>query len=193
MPNICMVVQSNYPADPRVRRQAERLEQEGYNVDIICMRKENESKIEKSGLVTAFRVFNTYNQENFLRYVLISGVFFILAFLKLSILSRNKRYDLIQIHNMPDFLVFVGIIHKLKHIPIILDIHDLTLELFVDKWEGKKYKFIIPFIKTVEKTSYKFADRLITVNNRCKEILIKKELAATKNICCSEYCQHINF
>lgn len=180
MKNICMIVQSNYPADPRVRRQAEKLEQEGYNVDIICLSQKNNLSIEKFGLVTAHRVFNTYNQENFIRYILISITFFFLAFIKLSSLSFNKKYDLIQVHNMPDYLVFVGVIHKLRHIPIILDVHDLTLELFIDKWEDKKYAFLVPIIKFVEKVSYKFADSIITVNKTCKDILLKKGVPAQK-------------
>lgn len=180
MPNICMIVQSNYPADPRVRRQAERLEREGYKVDVICMRKKSESKQKEYGSVTAYRVFNTYNQEKFLRYVFVSIMFFILAFLKLSLLSKKKVYDLIQIHNMPDFLVFVAIIQKLKQIPVILDVHDLTLELFADKWKSRKFQLLVPIIKFAEIISYRFADSLITVNDTCKDILIKKGVPPQK-------------
>ncbi len=81
---------------------------------------------------------------------------------------------LLQVQNMPDFLVFTGIIFKLKSIPIILDAHDLTLELFKDKWKGSKFLIFIPIVKVIEKYSYKFADKIISVNNTCKEILNKK-------------------
>ena len=175
-----MVVQSKYPNDPRVRRQAEKLEQEGFNVDIICLDKKGNNKIEKFGSITAYKILNAYNQENIFGYMIVSISFFMLAFVKLFFLSLKKKYDLLQIHNMPDFLVFVGLICKLKHIPIILDVHDLTLELFVDKWKDKKYSFLIPIIKFVEKISYKFANNIITVNEICKEILIKKGVPREK-------------
>ena len=107
-------------------------------------------------------------------------MFFILAFLKLSLLSKKKVYDLIQIHNMPDFLVFVAIIQKLKQIPVILDVHDLTLELFADKWKSRKFQLLVPIIKFAEIISYRFADSLITVNDTCKDILIKKGVPPQK-------------
>ncbi|OGU85070.1 MAG: hypothetical protein A2W11_06420 [Ignavibacteria bacterium RBG_16_35_7] len=180
MKTICMVVQSNYPADPRVRRQAEKLEKEGYNVDVICLRKEKQLLEERFGSITTYRIFNTYNQETFWGYIFVSVSFFFLAFIKLVGLSFKKKYDLLQVHNMPDFLVFVGLIHKIKRISVILDVHDLTLELFKDKWKDKKYLFITPLIKFTEKISYKFADNIITVNDTCKDILIKKGLTNKK-------------
>ena len=178
MKNICMVVQSNYPADPRVRRQAEKLQYEGFNVDIVCLKKNNELKKEKFKSITVHRIFNTYSQESFIKYVLISITFFFLAFTKLSILSFKKKYDLLQVHNMPDFLVFSGIIFKIKNIPIILDAHDLTLELFKDKWEGTKYLFFIPLVKGIEKWSYKFADKIISVTETCRELIERKGIPA---------------
>jgi glycosyltransferase involved in cell wall biosynthesis len=180
MKNICMVVQSNYPADPRVRRQAEKLETEGYNVDIICLRKGEELSEERLGSVTAHRIFNTYNKESFGVYIFVSLSFLFLSFIKLVILSFKKKYDLLQVHNMPDFLVFAGIAFKIKRIPIILDVHDLTLELFNDKWNGKKYLLFNPIIKFTEKISYKFSDHIITVNEICKQILIRKGLSNKK-------------
>ena len=174
MKNICMVVQSNYPADPRVRRQAERLLKEGFNVDIVCLRKNNEQKVEQSASLTVYRIFYTYSQESFIKYIVLSLTFFFLALIRLTSLSIKKKYDLFQVHNMPDFLVFTGIVFKIKGIPIILDVHDLTLELFKDKWDGKKFSFFIPIIKRIEKMSYNFADKIISVNDTCKEIIEKK-------------------
>jgi glycosyltransferase involved in cell wall biosynthesis len=175
-----MVVQSNYPADPRVRRQAEKLAKEGYNVHIICLRKGKEAPEERLGSIAVSRILNTYNKETFWGYILVSISFFILAFIKLIRLSCKEKYDLLQVHNMPDFLVFVGLIYKIKRIPIILDVHDLTLELFKDKWNGKKYLFITSILKFIEKVSYDFADNIITVNEVCKDILIEKGIANNK-------------
>ena len=180
MKNICMIVQAPYPEDSRVRRQAERLEQKGFKVDILCIRNENEKIKEKFGLVTAYRILNNYNQENLRGYILVSISFFIVSFFKLIFLFRGKKYALLQIHNMPDFLVFTGILFKFKKIPIVLDAHDLTLELFKDKWKEKKVSFFVPMIKFVEKISFKFADKIITVNDTCKNIIVKKGIPDEK-------------
>lgn len=175
-----MISQSCYPSDPRVRRQAEKLQADGYKVNIICLRNPIEQPEESFGLITAYRVFQLRSQESLLGYLYVSFSFFLKSLIKLLSLSIRNKFDLIQIHNMPDFLVFVGILQKLKKTPIILDIHDLTLELFADKWTGKKFSFFIPIIKLAEKTSYSFADKIITVNDTCKKIIIAKGVAPEK-------------
>lgn len=81
---------------------------------------------------------------------------------------------------MPDLLVFSGLALKIKGTPIILDVHDLTLELFKDKWKGKKYFFVIPLIQFTEKISYKFADIILTVTDACKNIIAKKGIDSKK-------------
>ena len=40
--NVCMIVQSHYLNDPRVRREAEALAEAGYSVDVISLRREEE-------------------------------------------------------------------------------------------------------------------------------------------------------
>jgi predicted transcriptional regulator len=39
---------------------------------------------------------------------------------------------------MPDFLIFVGGVHKILKRSLILDLHDLTPELFESKWSRDK-------------------------------------------------------
>ena len=59
-------------------------------------------------------------------------------------------------------------------IPLILDLHDLTVELLEVKWPGKKHTFIKSVDKFIEKISCKFADALITVSDGCKVRLIER-------------------
>ena len=54
----------------------------------------------------------------------------------LTRLQARNRYDLIHIHNMPDFLVFAAWYAKLNGVKLILDVHDLMPELFASKFEA---------------------------------------------------------
>jgi glycosyltransferase involved in cell wall biosynthesis len=171
---ICMIVQSLYPYDPRVRRESEVLARAGYGVDIICLRGNDQEKIEIFGSITVYRILKEKKDESILRYMAISFCFFILSLIKLHVLLIKRRYKVIQFHNMPDHLVFVGILPKIMGIPIIIDMHDLTLELFSAKWPGRKYSFLFQIIKIVEQLSCKFADHIITVCDTCKELLIQR-------------------
>lgn len=178
---ICMVVLSYYPDDPRVRREAEALNDNGYHIDILCLRHDTEEKVFSSKNITAYRILNgTENKENILRYIFFSLLFFIVAFIRLQKLSIKHKYKIIQFHNMPDYLVFVGIIHKLLGIPIILDLHDLSVELFASKWKGIKSLIFIPFVKFVEKLSCKFSTRLITTSPGFQQRLIERGIQSDK-------------
>lgn len=172
--NICMIVLSDYPFDPRVRRQAEVLEKAGYNIDIICLRGESQEKVEKMGFVTVYRIMKAADKESMAKYMLLSLSFFFLSLIKLQELSFRNSYKLIQVHNMPDFLVFSGFIQKLMGKRLVLDIHDLTVELFETRWPEKKKSLLMKFVRLVEKMSCGFADHVITVTDACKMRLMER-------------------
>ncbi len=177
---ICMVTMSAYPADVRVRREAEELEKKGYEIDIISVQLDNLSKVEKLGNVTAYRVQKYLTKEKLFSYLFYSTLFMIKSFFKLQQLHFKKKYSLIQIHNMPDHLIFVTIVQKFLKIPIILDIHDLTLELFEEKWPGSRHMLIKKIVAIVEKISCSFADHIITVTEGCKEKLVLRGVSPDK-------------
>ncbi len=177
---ICMVALSIYPGDPRIRRQAEALEAKGYEVDILCRSVRNQKKVEKFGKVTAYRIMSAPKKENMIGYIIYSTVFLFLAFFKLQSLAFRRKYMLIQAHNMPDYLVFAGIIQKMKGIPLILDIHDLTVELFEEKWPSEKHKLLKGIVKFGEKISCKAADKVITVSETCRQRLISRGVPEAK-------------
>ena len=181
MKTICMITISSYPHDPRIRREVEELEKNGYEIDIISISFENQKKIEKYGNITAYRVAEYLpGREEMVQYLVYSFLYMIKSFFKLQQLHKKRKYSLIQIHNMPDYLIFVAFIQKLLKVPLILDIHDLTLELFEEKWPGLKYKFIKRIIKKIEKISCSFADHIITVTEGCKEKLVQRGISPDK-------------
>jgi len=176
-----MITISSYPHDPRIRREVEELEKNGYEIDIISISFENQKKIEKYGNITAYRVAEYLpGREEMVQYLVYSFLYMIKSFFKLQQLHKKRKYSLIQIHNMPDYLIFVAFIQKLLKVPLILDIHDLTLELFEEKWPGLKYKFIKRIIKKIEKISCSFADHIITVTEGCKEKLVQRGVPSNK-------------
>jgi len=181
MKNIAMVCFSHYPADPRVRREAERLESSGINVHIICMRGAGEMKREEFGQVTAHRILSgAERKETLLRYLWLSMLFTIKACLKLLALSRDQRFDLVQVHNMPDFLILAGVVHKLLRRPLILDLHDLTPELFESKWGSGRNRVLAPLVKAVERVACRIADHIITTSMGFANRLIDRGVSPQK-------------
>ncbi len=171
---ICMVVQSNYDGDPRVRRQASILVEEGYSLEVLSLGSKNQPKSEIVDKVIVRRIMTIFPKNNVVIYFLSSTFFFIKAFFTLNYLSLKNRYSLIQIHNMPDHLVFVALFQRIFGTPVLLDIHDLTLEFFREKWSNFLFYFMYPALRFFEFLSCKFSTHILTVTQQCVSILNKR-------------------
>ncbi|HEX6034262.1 MAG TPA: glycosyltransferase family 4 protein [Anaerolineales bacterium] len=177
-----MVVHSHYPiGEPRVERQAKALIQRGYHVDVICLRNEHEKPFEQVDGVEIFRLPVKRHRGvgpavQMIEYL----VFFILAFFRLSLLYLQRRYDSVQIHNLPDFLVFAALIPKLGGARILLDLHDLMPEFFASSFKTGMKSGAVRLLLIQEKLSCRFADHVITVTELWRKSLIQRGVAAEK-------------
>ena len=171
---VCMIVMSLYPNDERVRREAAALERCGVAVDVICQRAEGEPAMERYGNVTAWRVTRQAVKENLAQYLWVASRFMLAASIKLHRLSLKQRFHVIQAHNMPDFLIFAGALHKLAGTPLVLDLHDLSVELYRTKWPGSKGRVLLPLVGVMEKLSCRLATRLITTSAGFKGRLVSR-------------------
>jgi glycosyltransferase involved in cell wall biosynthesis len=78
----------------------------------------------------------------------------------------RQRYDLLHIHNMPDFLVFAAWYPRMTGTKVILDIHDIVPELYSSKFGAKKSSSIMPvLLKWMERQSARFAQHIIIANH----------------------------
>lgn len=175
-----MIVQSAYPNDERIRREAEALERQGIPVDVICLRVAKQSAFESFGLVEAHRVLFEANKESPGQYAKLSLKFSIAAFMRLQRLSAGRNYDIVQAHNLPDTLIFVPILQKITGKRLVLDLHDLSVELLGSKWTGRKARRLTPVLRIIEKMSCAFADRVITTSEGFRERLIQRGIPDKK-------------
>ena len=177
---ILMLVLSHYPNDPRVRREAEALVSNGYHVDIICMSSNGELPEEHYSGIRVFRILNGHTKENIIKYILLTIRFFMKAIKFINKLSKENSYSVIQVHNMPDYLVFTTIFQKLRGVPVILDLHDIMKELFKSRWNSGLKRIFLPFIGLIEKISWAYSDSLITTSYGFKQCLLERGIKEEK-------------
>lgn len=171
---VCMVVFSGYPSDPRVRREAAALCRAGIEVDVYCLRQPGEAGFEVVEGVTVYRIMDApQNKESLSRYLLHTVGFSLRAFFELSRNADARHYALYQAHTMPDFLVFACLIGKLQGKPVILDLHDLSVELFAAKLRGIKRR-LLSLVSMQERLACRFADHLITTSWGFRERLLQR-------------------
>lgn len=159
-----MVVYSYFPQDVRPRREAEALINAGFEVDIICLRLPDQNKFETIYGVNTYRINISKSRSSKSKYILLYAGFFIHSFILINKLFMKKRYSVIHVHNMPDFLVFLGIIPKLFGSKVILDLHDPTPEMLVTKYAESKDSLLSKLLKWQEKVSIRFSHKVITTN-----------------------------
>lgn len=168
---VCMIAYTYYERDPRVRREAEALVEAGYAVEIIALRDKTQKSIGSLSGVNVFRLPISKNRGGKIIYIISYSSFLFLAFIHVSMNFLRNHYDLIHIHNMPNFLVFSALIPKLLGTPIILDIHDPMPELFGSIFSERPNSLIYKILLLEEKLSISFADKLLTVHKGMFDLL----------------------
>jgi glycosyltransferase involved in cell wall biosynthesis len=167
-----MVAYTHYPTDSRVRREAEALAERGDTVDFICLGSENDKKSEIYNGVRLIKIcLNRYRGSNPIMYMASYLQFFFAAAFKLTRLQLKNHYQLIQVHTMPDFMVFTALIPKLLGAKVLLDVHDLMPELYKSKFKFADSHPLIRFITLIERLSIAFADRALAVHKPHLEAL----------------------
>ncbi len=166
---ICLVTQSYYLRDPRVRREAEALAQVGYEVDVISLAEQDRPQKETVNGVNITGVRLSRKRATAVRYMLEYVLFFLMA--SAILCGRLRRYNVIHINNMPDFLVFSTMLPKLFGAKIILDVHDPMAEIFTSKYGIGGRSLPIRFLNWQEKISLRYCHQALTVSDIMKERL----------------------
>jgi glycosyltransferase involved in cell wall biosynthesis/peptidoglycan/xylan/chitin deacetylase (PgdA/CDA1 family) len=188
---VCMLVHNSYESDNRVRRYAEALARRGDHVDVIALAGGSVPLgAEEISGVTVFRVQHRVRNERgkwsyawrLLRFLLASSAF-------LTRRHQGIRYDVVHVHNLPDFLVFAAWYPKITGTRIILDIHDIVPELFASKFDVKPGDIYINFLKFIEKAAAAFADFVIVSNHLWYEKLVSRSVPREK---CSVFLNHVD-
>jgi glycosyltransferase involved in cell wall biosynthesis len=173
--NSLFLVYSHYSRDARVRRYAESLARNGYKVDVVCL---NEEYCPKEKNISLLRYPLGRRRYGKLWYILEYLLFFLYCTFILSINHLIKRYKVIHINNMPDFLVFAAAVPKFFGAKIILDLHDPMPELYMSKYHAGMNSQMVKWLKWLEKISVNFADCVITANPAFKDLFLSRNKIA---------------
>jgi glycosyltransferase involved in cell wall biosynthesis len=177
-----MVVHAYYPIlETRVEREALALVGHGYEVDVICLRSKRQPATDMEDGVRIYRLpVRRHKHYGAAIQLLEYAVFFVLVFLKLTALHRRRRYNVVQVHNLPDFLIFAALMPKLTGARLILDLHDLMPEFFAARFNSRLTNWPLRLIRWQERLSCRFADHVITVTEAWRKTLIKRGVPAEK-------------
>ncbi len=169
MARVCVIRQYYFPLDIRVRREVEALIQDGHEVDVICLRRPDEPSYERQGNLTVRRLPPRHQRGGMRRYLFEYAAFFSLSMSLVALLHAKRRYDVVQVHSMPDALVFASWIPKLLGARVMLDLLESMPEFYATKFKTGPEHPVVRLIAWMEQASIRFADSVITCTDQMRE------------------------
>jgi glycosyltransferase involved in cell wall biosynthesis len=179
---VCMLAYAFYESDTRILQYATALAKRGDIVDVIALkRQDDQPEVEVLNGVNVYRIQSRMvNEKGLLTYASRILRFLLHSTLFLRRKHRAHPYDLVHVHNVPDFLVFAAAFPRLKGVPVILDIHDLLPEFYASKFKVNHSSFLFKFLTFVERCSTVFATHVIIANHLWHDRLVARSCRGDK-------------
>jgi len=170
---IVLVTHSYYEEDPRVRRQAEAILAAGRQVDVISLRRPDDPA---EGIVAGVNVrrldVQRHQGAGLGTYLGEYLSFFVRACLRLVRAQPRRRYALVQVATLPDWLVFAALPLRLAGVPVVLDLHESMPDFFRSRFPRAANPIVHRALRGAERLSVAAASHAITVNDALRDRLI---------------------
>ena len=167
-----MIVHAYYEEDPRVRREAETLVAAGWEVDVVGLRRPDEGP---SAMVQGVRLHRLpvgrHQGAGLPVYLAEYGAFLARSMFAAVRAQRHRRYDLVEVHSLPDYLVFAALPLKMVGVPVLLDLHEAMPEFFRSRFPKAANPISYRLLLLQEQLSIAAADEVMTVNEPLAERL----------------------
>jgi glycosyltransferase involved in cell wall biosynthesis len=158
-------------------RYAEALAGPGRRTDAIALQSGGKKKVEMINGVKLYRIRKRRfdDQGGPFDYLVKMGLFFVKASATILVNHIRYGYDLIIVHNVPDFFVFTALIPRLFGVKVILDIHDILPEFFCQRFQKPLDSSYGKLLRAVEYASVKFSSFVITGNDLWREKISRRD------------------
>ena len=169
-----MVVHAVVPGDARVRRQCDALIEAGYEVDVFCLRRAGQAAEERTAALRIVRLPIDRGFVGFAGHMAEYLAFTAMSAWRLAREHRGRRYDMVQVATVPDFLDLAAIPEKLGGVPLLLDLHEDMPEFFRDRFAHPLLRPFLPLVTVAARASAALADELITVHEPLRQLSIAR-------------------
>jgi hypothetical protein len=165
-----MIGYTFYEIDARVKRAAEALLNAGHEVDVYSIRHPVTGP-DRCGKLRIFRLAMRKRRSVAARYAVEYGLFCLWAMTGITLRHLRRRYDVVYVHNLPNFLVFAGLVPRLSGAGIVLDVHDPARELLTSIRGQPLPGWMRRLTDVEESLSISFSSAIITVNESMRQRL----------------------
>ena len=176
-----MIVHAYYEEDPRVRREAESLVARGWPVEVFALRRPEDPS---EGIVEGVRVHRLDVQRHqgagLMTYLREYVTFLVRSGWAVTRAHRRQRFGLVEVHTLPDFLVFAGLPLRIMGVPLVIDLHEAMPEFFRMRFPKASNSVVQRLLVLQERLSIAVASAAITVNDALAARLVELGVAPEK-------------
>jgi glycosyltransferase involved in cell wall biosynthesis len=173
---VCIVRQTDLYEIP-VKREAEALVSAGYDVEVICMRNAERPRRTTVNGVEIVSLRASLSKSSRIRYAADYVWFFLLVAVTLSARHLRRRYAVVQVNTMPDFLVFAALVPKLLGAHVVLYMKEPTPELAETLFGSGR---MVRALARIEQRAIRFAERTLTVTDPLKRRYVERGAPADR-------------
>jgi len=164
---IVLITHSYYEEDPRVRRQAEAILASGRPVDVISLRRPDD---DATGDVAGVHVRRLDVQRQYM-------AFFVRVAWTLLRSQSRRRYALVQVATLPDWLVLAVLPLRLVGVPVLIDLHESMPDFFRSRFPRAGNPIVHRALVIAERLSIAASSHAITVNDALRDRLVRLGVA----------------
>ena len=176
---VLRITQHPFPEMPVLRRDVLELLSDGYEVDLICSAgwtTDDRIRGHQPGL-RVFRVPIRHRRRPLIRYPLEYAGFFFAALALASLLGLRRRYAAVQVDNLPDSLVFSGVVPRLRGARLVFNMYELSPEMVAARFRHRGRWLLVGMARLLEAAAIRCSSHVIVVSRPCFDVLRMRGVA----------------
>lgn len=178
---VLIVTQHSFAEENIVRRNVFELLDRGFEVDVICSAGiDGAPPTDRRPGLRIHRVPIRHRRRPLIRYPFEYAAFFFAALALVSRLALQRRYRAVQVDNLPDFLVFVTLVPRLRGARVVFNMFELTPEMVSDHFPAWPGPVLLWLARWIEAAATRWADQVIVVSEQCRRMVLERGVPEAK-------------
>ena len=170
--DIVHIAQTQFPDDPRPRKEVLAATELGLRVAVIALRDGLDPRpVGHHGRAVVVRLPGERRRGSLGKYVLEYTDFLVRAHALVRRDPRFSRARIVHVHTLPDFLVAAARPARRHGARVVLDMHEIFPEFTRTKFPGLVGRIGEPVARAIERWSRRQADVVLTVNRSIERLL----------------------
>lgn len=178
---VLVIAHQYLPWHPRVRAELDALAAANVAADVVCLREVGQTFRGSYRGMNLYRLpVGRHRGSGLPVYLLEYLAFFLMAAAFGSWLWLRRRHAVVVTHSLPDPLVFAALVPRLFGARVVLNLHELTPELFQTRYGLAGHHPVIRLARILERGSCRFAGTVITVHDVAARLLASRGVPREK-------------